>query len=39
MSLETQTGALYHPNEWEGEEDGREVQMGGDICIPMPDLC
>ena len=20
---------------WDGEGDGREVQMGGDICIPM----
>ena len=20
---------------WDGEEDGREVQKGGDICIPM----
>ena len=23
----------------EGEEDGRMVQEGGDICIPMADLC
>ena len=22
---------------WEGESDGREVQKGGDICIPMAD--
>ena len=22
---------------WDGEEDGREVQKGGDICIPMAD--
>ena len=22
-----------------GEGDGREVQEGGDICIPMADLC
>ena len=22
---------------WDGEGDGREVQEGGDICIPMPD--
>ena len=22
-----------------GEEDGREVQKGGDICIPMADSC
>ena len=24
---------------WDGEEDGREVQKGGDICTPMADSC
>ena len=24
---------------WDREGDGREVQKGGDICIPMADLC
>ena len=24
---------------WEGEGDEREIQKGGDICIPMVDLC
>ena len=24
---------------WAGEEDGREVKKGGDICIPMADSC
>ena len=24
---------------WNGEGDRREVQMGGDICIPMVDSC
>ena len=24
---------------WGGEGDGREVQEGGDICIPMADSC
>ena len=24
---------------WDGEGDGREVQKGGDICIPMGDSC
>ena len=24
---------------WDGEEDGREVQKGENICIPMPDSC
>ena len=24
---------------WDGQEDGREVQKEGDICIPMADSC
>ena len=24
---------------WGGEGNGREVQKGGDICIPMADSC
>ena len=24
---------------WDGVGDGREVQKGGDICIPMAELC
>ena len=24
---------------WDGEEDGREFQKGGDIYIPMADSC
>ena len=24
---------------WDGEGDGREVQEGGDICLPMADSC
>ena len=24
---------------WNWEGDGREVQKGGDICIPKPDSC
>ena len=24
---------------WEGEGDGREVQQGGGLCIPMVDSC
>ena len=37
MSQETQTGALYQPIGvgW----GGREVQKGGDICVPMADSC
>ena len=35
MTQETQTGALYQPKGvgWGGREEG------GDICIPMADLC
>ena len=38
VSQETQTGALYLEG-WDGEGDRREVQKGGDICIPMADSC
>ena len=24
---------------WDGVGDGREVQKGGDICVPMADSC
>ena len=24
---------------WDRKGDGREVKKGGDICIPMADLC
>jgi len=24
---------------WDGEEDWRKVQKGGDVCIPMADSC
>ena len=24
---------------WDGEGDGKEIQGGGDICIPMADSC
>ena len=37
MAQEIQTGALYQPRGWDGEEHGRKVQEGGDICIPMAD--
>ena len=39
MAQETQTGALYQPSRVDGEGDGRELQKGEDICIPMTDLC
>ena len=36
---ETQTGACISLEGWDGEGDGREVQEGGDIGIPMADSC
>ena len=31
---------LYiHLDGWDGVGDGREVQKGGDICLPMADSC
>ena len=27
-------GLCINPEGWNGEQDGREVQKGGDICIP-----
>ena len=37
VAQETQTGALYQLEGWEGEGDGREAQKGEDICISMAD--
>ena len=31
--------ALYQPRGWDGTGDGRGLQRGGDICIPMADSC
>ena len=39
MAQETQTGICVNLEPWDGEGDGREVQKGGDICIPMADSC
>ena len=39
MDQETQRGALFNLEGWDGEGDGKEVQKGGDICIPMADSC
>ena len=30
-------GLCINLEEWDGEGDGREVQKGGDICIPVAD--
>ena len=32
-------GLCVNLEEWHGEADGRELQKGGDICIPMADSC
>ena len=37
LAQETQTGAVYQPSGVDGEENGREVQKGEDICIPVAD--
>ena len=34
-----QTGALWQAEGWGGEGDGREVQEGGDMDVPMADSC
>ena len=34
-----QSSALRQPSGVDGEGDGREVQEGGDIYIPMADSC
>ena len=37
LNQETQTGTLCQLGEVGLQGDGREVQMGGDICIPVTD--
>ena len=32
-------GPCINLKEWDGEAGGREVQKGGDKCIPMADSC
>ena len=39
MAQESQTGLCINLERWDGKGDGREVQKGGDICIPMGDSC
>ena len=38
MSQGTQQEFCTNLEGWGGEGDGRELQEGGDICIPMADL-
>ena len=32
-------GLSIHLEGWDGEGDGRKVQKGGDICIPLAESC
>ena len=32
-------GLCINLEEWDGKGNGREVQKGGDMCIPMADSC
>ena len=32
-------GLCINLERWDGEGDGRQVQKGGDICIPMAGSC
>ena len=32
-------GLCINLERWDGEGEGREVQKGGDICIPIADSC
>ena len=36
---ELKQGLCINLEGWNGEGNGREVQEGGDICIPMADSC
>ena len=36
---ELKHGLCINLEGWDGKEDGREVQEGVDICIPMADSC
>ena len=33
--MKLKQGVCINLEGWDGEEDGRKVQKGGDICIPM----
>ena len=39
MFRKLKQGVLITPEGWVGEENGREVQKGGDIRIPLADSC
>ena len=35
----TQTGALCQAEGWDAEGDGKEIQEGGNMGVPMADSC
>ena len=37
--LKLKEGLCINLEQWDGEGDGKEVQKGGNICIPMADSC
>ena len=37
--MEVKQGLCINLEWWDREEEGREVQKGGNICIPMADSC
>ena len=39
MAQEIQTVICVNLEGWNGEGDGRDVQKGGDICLPMAGSC
>ena len=39
IAQENQTEALHQPRGRDGEGDGKEVQKGGDVCMPVADSC
>ena len=36
---ELKQGLCINLEGWDWERDGREIQKGGDMCIPMADSC
>ena len=39
LAQKLKLGLCINLEEGDGEGDGREIQKGGDICIPMADSC
>ena len=38
-SGDSKQGLCLNVEGWDGKGSGRQVQKGGDICIPMADSC